>query len=142
MTETTARPISLRDLQQRRHSVPVAFYDMESQIEYDPTQFTGTFKAEHMQRAREINDRIREAREEARQNGAVFDRQKAIYQGEAELMLEIVKDWNIVGLDGEKVPLTVEAVMDNLTPELVVAISSAVWGAVGNLGAPASSSKS
>lgn len=134
-------PINLKALQKRGAEVEVTAYDMTSIVEYDPTRFTPGFRAEYQREARRLEDERKAKQDAAKDDPTITYDVTDTYRGNAKLLCMLIKDWDIIGVDGKKLPVEPEAILDNLPDQLVTHIMLAIWQDVGQLGKSATKSE-
>ncbi len=130
--------LSLKSLRERAATVTLEVYGEELIITYDPTKFTPEFRSSWFAKAADL-DRLNEAtRTEAHEAGEPFD-QTVVYRSNAELMLDLITGWNLLGMDDKPLPVTIEAVIEQMPEVLIQRITNAVWADVRSMGKPTNS---
>lgn len=127
-------PINLKALQKRGAEVEVTAYDMTSTVEYDPTRFTPGFRAEYQREVRRLEEERKAKQEAAKDDPSITFDATDQYRNNAKLLCMLVKDWDIIAIDGKKLPIEPDAILDNLPDQLVTHIMVMIWSDVAQLG--------
>ena len=127
-------PIDLKALQKRGAEVEVTAYDMTSIVEYDPTKFTPGFRAQYQVEARRLEEERKAKLEASKEDPDVVYDITDNHRNNAKLLCMLVKDWDIIAVNGKKLPVEPEAILENLPDQLVMHIMMAIWQDVGQLG--------
>jgi hypothetical protein len=118
-------PINLKALQQRGVHLEIEYFGEVGEVVYDPVKFTPKFRAEYQQVFREGRAELQEI-----ENANALDTSRPI----ARLLCMLIRDWDVIGTNGKKVPITEDAIVENLPDAFILHVITEVWADANSLG--------
>ena len=131
-------PIDLHALRTRGATIEIEVYDMTAAVVYDPTKFSPGFRADYQakqqQERKELLDSLSNDDDTDNKPDKPLRDIREMYRANARFLENVVKSWEINGINGKPLPVKEAAILDNLPDAIVQHIAREVWQDVASMG--------